>query len=212
MQRLEFIYKRCSVRKFTNEPVLQSDIEAMLQAAIAAPSGKNQQNWHFVIIKNTEKIQEIAKIVEEKNAYLCQFLATEEQRTAFKSSLPYQNVFKTAPILVLVYAGHYPHISDQLLKDAIMPTDKALEYRYPNPGIQNIAAALENFQLSAANLGYGTCWLTGATYAGEEISQYIGFDKPGYRLAALSSLGVPENKTVKNPPRKPLSEVTTFID
>ena len=45
-----------------------------------------------------------------------------------------------------------------------------------------------------------------------EIEELINFNKEGYELMAMISLGIPEEETPKAPPRKPLDEVVTFID
>lgn len=209
---LEFIYKRHSVRKFTEEKVPEETIKELVKAAIHAPSGKNQQNWHFVVITNKEKIAEIARIVEKKNAELSTYLRDEAKIKGFKGTVAYHTVFKGAPALILVYAGPYETIADMLLADGVMPAEETKKYAKANPGIQNIAAALENLLLAAANLGYGTCWMTGPTYAAEEISAYIGFNKEGYHLAAMTPLGVPATDKLSSPPRKPVEDVLTIID
>lgn len=208
---MEFIYKRHSVRKFTEEQVPEQTIKELVKAATYAPSGKNMQNWHFVVIANKEKIAEIARIVERKNAELSTYLRDEAKIKGFKGSVGYQTVFKGAPVLILVYAGPYETIADMLLADGVMPHDQVQQYAKPNPGIQNIAAALENLLLAAASLGYGTCWMTGPTFAAEEISTYIGFKKEGYYLAAMTPLGMPASDKLSSPPRKSMEEVLTFI-
>lgn len=209
---MEFIYKRHSVRKFAEEQVSEQTIKELIKAATYAPSGKNLQNWHFVVINNKEKIAEIARIVESKNTALSQFLRDEAKIKGFTGSLGYQTVFKGAPVLILVYAGPYETIADMLLADGVMPPNEVAKYAKPNPGIQNIAAALENLLLAAADKGYGTCWMTGPTYADKEISEYIGFKKDGYYLAAMTPLGVPAASVkLSSPPRKPLEEVLTII-
>ena len=38
------------------------------------------------------------------------------------------------------------------------------------------------------------------------------FEKEGYELMSMISLGVPEEKTPPQPARKPLEDVITFID
>ncbi|WP_425060097.1 Bifunctional F420 biosynthesis protein FbiB [Sporomusa carbonis] len=207
----DFIYKRHSVRQFKDDPVPEQVIRDLVKAATYAPSGKNQQNWHFVVVTDKNKIAEIARIVETKNAKLSTYLTDEAKIKAFKGSVGYHTVFKAAPCLVLVYAGPYDTIADMLLEAGIMPPDEAIKYAKPNPGIQNIAAALENLQLAAASLGYGTCWMTGPTYAAQEISEYLGFNKQGYYLAAMTPLGVPATDKLSSPPRKPVDDVLTFI-
>lgn len=211
MSTLDFIYRRRSVRKFKADPVPEDDIRELLKAATWAPSGKNLQNWHFVVITDARKIAEIARLVEDKNAKLAEYLTDEAKIKTFRGSVPYHTVFKGAPVLILIYASPYESIADLLTEAGILPQAEALRYGRPNPGIQNIAAATENLLLAAASLGYGTCWMTGPTYAAEEISACIGFAKPGFHLAAMTPLGVPAESAGANPPRKPLDEVVTFI-
>lgn len=55
------IMSRKSVRSFKDQPIPQEKMEAMLKAAMAAPSGMNVQPWSFVLItdkSNYEKIFE----------------------------------------------------------------------------------------------------------------------------------------------------------
>lgn len=209
---LDFIYNRHSVRQFKDQPVPKEDITKILEAAIHAPSGKNMQNWHFVVITEKAIIAEIANIVEANAHALTAFMKSKEAIQAQKSSIPYHTVFKQAPVLILVYASPYPNIGDVLLAEGIMPEAEAREYLKPTPGIQNIGAAMENLLLSAAALGYGTCWMTGPTHAAKEISAYIGLNKPDFYLAAMTPLGLPAAEKLSSPPRKPLAEVVTFID
>lgn len=209
---LNFIYRRHSVRNFKPTMVPKQHIQEIIKAATAAPSGKNKQNWHFVVITDPEKIAEIAGIVEKKHQQLLSYLQNEDRKQAFKGSAKYHTVFNGAPTLVLVYAGPYDTIADALLADGLMSSEQALAYARPNPGIQNIAAAMENLHLAAAAMGYGTCWMTGPTYAAEEISRFIGFAKESYYLAALTPLGIPATDKLTSPPRKPLEEILTFID
>lgn len=207
----DFISRRHSVRKFKPETVSDQHIEEIIEAATYAPSGKNKQNWHFVVIKDPNKINEIARIVEVENNRLVKYIQDEDKIKAFKGALGYQTVFKGAPVLILVYAGPYATVADTFREEGIMPLAEVEKYDRPNPGIQNIAAAMENLHLAAASLGYGTCWMTGPTYADEAISNYIGFEKAGYYLAALTPLGVSAADKLSSPPRKALTEVLTII-
>lgn len=63
---LEFIYQRHSVRQFTAEQIPEETIKELIKAATHAPSGKNQQNWHFVVITDKIKLADIARIVEKR--------------------------------------------------------------------------------------------------------------------------------------------------
>jgi nitroreductase len=212
LSNLHFIYKRYSVRKFKDQEVPIEDIKEIIKAATYAPSGKNLQNWHFVVVKNKDKILEMAKIVERKNTQLASLTKDEKKKSSMTKFLKYHTVFKNAPVVILVYAGPYPSTGLDILKEIGASQEELDAVLLPNPGIQNIGAAMENLQLAAANMGYGTCWMTGPNYASREISEYIGFNKEGYFLAAMTPLGVPETSEAIRPPRKPVEEVMTVIE
>ncbi len=211
MKELEFIYKRHSVRRYQDTPVPAEALRQILAAATQAPSGKNLQNWHFVVVKNTALIAKMAAAVREKNRQLAEYLP-EEERKPFTGMVEYHTVFKQAPVVILAYAGPYPTVAESLLKGGRMPEQEASKYAKANPAIQNVAAAMENLTLAAAALGYGTCWMTGPTYAAEEIGALIGPVKESYFLAAMTPLGVPLTAGGSSPQRKPLEEVVTIIE
>lgn len=48
---LENIHARKSVRNYTEEPVSPEQVETLLKAAMAAPSGRNLQPWRFVVVR-----------------------------------------------------------------------------------------------------------------------------------------------------------------
>lgn len=48
---LDNIFSRKSVRSYTDQPVSQEQVETILKAAMAAPSGMNAQPWRFVVVR-----------------------------------------------------------------------------------------------------------------------------------------------------------------
>ena len=54
MDAIEAIMTRRSIRQFTDEPVTAEQLEALLRAAMAAPSAGNQQPWRFVVARDPE--------------------------------------------------------------------------------------------------------------------------------------------------------------
>ena len=48
---VEFIFQRRSIRKFTEEPVGETEIKKLLEAAMAAPSSNNRKPWHYVVTR-----------------------------------------------------------------------------------------------------------------------------------------------------------------
>jgi nitroreductase len=61
MEFLETILSRRSVREHTDEPVSEEAIEQLLRAAMNAPSAGNQQPWHFIVVRDRSRLQEIAR-------------------------------------------------------------------------------------------------------------------------------------------------------
>jgi CTP:molybdopterin cytidylyltransferase MocA len=122
--------------------------------------------------------------------------------------------FMKAPVLVVVYSTTYYPSGYHELKFIDAPQEQIDALFVRNPGMQSLGAALENFTLSAIDLGYGSCWLTSANYVAEEIQELlkseIGFDKEGYFMAAMMALGIPEDNA-KSPPKKQVEEIYTFI-
>jgi len=65
MDILEAIAARRSVRKFTDRPVTEETVNAVLAAAILAPSGKNHQSWRFVVVAGAEKRTQMIRVMRE---------------------------------------------------------------------------------------------------------------------------------------------------
>ena len=56
------MYHRISVRKYQDKPVEREKIEAMLRAAMQAPSAANQQPWEFYVVTNKEKLKALSGV------------------------------------------------------------------------------------------------------------------------------------------------------
>ena len=54
------IYKRCSVRRFTDKPVSDDEVRELLRAAMNAPSAHNRQPWRFLVIRDKDEGAAIA--------------------------------------------------------------------------------------------------------------------------------------------------------
>ena len=128
------------------------------------------------------------------------------------SVIKYYTSFKNAPVVILVYACEYDMIEYKILKENDAPKEVLDVLVSPQSGAQGIGAAVENILLAATEMGYGSCYMTGPTHAKTEIENLIGFNKEGYELMLMISIGVPDENTPPKPPRKPLEDVVTFID
>jgi nitroreductase len=63
---LPLIKSRRSTRRFSTQPVLDEDLNAILEAGQWAPSGENHQPWKFLVIKNKETMEKIVDLLPYK--------------------------------------------------------------------------------------------------------------------------------------------------
>ncbi|MEN8134226.1 MAG: nitroreductase [Thermodesulfobacteriota bacterium] len=87
---LNAIYKRRSIREYTDEPVKIEDLREIVKAGIWAPSGLNNQPWRFVLITDTAIRSQLAEqtryshIVKAAPALIVVFLDTREMYNEVK--------------------------------------------------------------------------------------------------------------------------------
>ncbi|MDR0886400.1 MAG: nitroreductase family protein [Clostridiales Family XIII bacterium] len=217
MELSEVLTKRQSVRKYKEGDVPNTAIEEMVEAARLAPSGKNIQNWHFVVIKDQATKDKVATLIDVKNAEIAEKMAAvnEEKAARFRKFVKnFTLFFVNAPALTIVMSTRYtPSGYNEIsLYDPADPELPELDSKR-NPGMQSLGAALENFTLKAIDLGYGSCWLTSANYAYESIEKLVkeelGFTEDGWFFAALMSIGIPEDNP-KSPAKKTRGELITW--
>ena len=56
------IYTRISVRKYQDRPVEKEKTEAILRAAMQAPSAGDQQPWEFYVVTDRSKLEALSKV------------------------------------------------------------------------------------------------------------------------------------------------------
>jgi nitroreductase len=87
---LEAIYKRRSIREFTDDNIPAEHLLEIIRAGIWAPSGRNNQPWRFVIIQDSEIKEKVAlqthysRMVREANALIAVYLDTDDMYDAVK--------------------------------------------------------------------------------------------------------------------------------
>ena len=106
----------------------------------------------------------------------------------------------------IAWFGDYPEM--RWLKDA-----PALALFCLNPDTEywreDGSAAIENFMVAAAALGYGSCWVQGQIVPYEEELRQRFSIPEDWRILAIVPVGRPA-KEPTTPPKKTLDEVTSF--
>lgn len=78
MDAMDAILTRRSIRKYTSQPVSESIVKELLEAAMSAPSAADERPWQFVVITERKLLDEIPRFH------------------------PYANMLKEAQVAILV--------------------------------------------------------------------------------------------------------------
>ena len=206
MNLFEAIKGRKSIRRYKQTPVPDADIEKILDAGRRAPSANNTQPWSFLVIKDRAVLASMAAAVRVMIDRMIPFAENEKQSqrlAAYKSN--YYTFFEHAPAMIIVFMEAYDAGTDRLLAKMGYSAEDIKRLR-PSPGLQSVAAAIQNILLAAHALGYSSCWMTGPTVAQESFEQILGYGKEKL-IAALLPVGVPD----ENPPSRPRKTIQEMM-
>ncbi|MBN1684929.1 MAG: nitroreductase family protein [Gammaproteobacteria bacterium] len=122
METLEAILTRRSVRRFIQDKSVPADIvEKLLEAGMNAPSARNEQPWHFVVVDQRELLDKIPTVhpyskmcLEAPLAIICCMdasTAMDDKFLAQDLGAAVQNIMLAARALGLgsVWLGVYPN-------------------------------------------------------------------------------------------------------
>ncbi len=108
MSVYEIIKQRKSIRKYSSRPIEQEKLERILDAGRLAPSWQNKQCWHFVVVRDKEKINTLALksgIISKINFFI-----------------------KDAPVVIVACAD--PNLSGHLNKQNYYLVDVAIAFEH----------------------------------------------------------------------------------
>lgn len=97
--------RRRTVREFSDRPVPEEVIKNAISAAGTAPSGANQQPWHFAVVSNPETKRAIRDAAEMEERAFYQGRAPDEWLKALRKLGTDENkqFLETAPFLIAVF-------------------------------------------------------------------------------------------------------------
>jgi nitroreductase len=174
----EAIKTRRSVRKFSEKPVEEEKLAAVLEAVRMAPSWANGQCWRMVVVKDKTVQQQLSEV-----SYVESFFAPK----GYKSN-PSRKALAEAPLVIVLCAD--PSQSGVLWEQ---------NYYLVDSGI-----ASQNLMLAARAQGLGTVFV--GIYDEEKVKQLLNIPA-SIRVVGLFPLGYPLEEKKDGPPRKPLSEI-----
>ncbi len=201
MQRARLFHaemsRRRTVRKFSPEAIPREVIEDCIRTAGTAPSGANQQPWHFVVVEDPATKRRIREAAEEEERAFYTERAPEEWLKAIApmgtdSNKPF---LERAPYLIVVFA----------VTTGISPDRQRIKHYYVSESV-GIATGL----LIAALHHAGLATLTHTPSPMRFLNEILGRPE-SERPFVVIPVGYPaKDAVVPDIHRKPLEQIATF--
>ncbi len=200
-----------AMRRFTDEPVPEEVVEAILAAAVQAPSGGNIQPYQFVVVTDADRRAALGEIylrawnryrpaVEKITPPATTPAAAASQARNIKASDELAHNLGAVPVLILLLV---PKITMEVTdEEGTMDVGPVYASVYP---------AVENLILAARAFGLGTVLTTVHRVYEDEVRAVC--DIPDrYEVPALLPLGHPTGRwgVARRRPAPTLTSWTTF--
>jgi nitroreductase len=164
MDLMQAILDRRSIRKFKPDPVSDEDLTKVLEAARWAPSWANTQVWRFIIVRDYNTRDKLAK-------------ATKSSRPSKENGAA--PALRQAPIVVVACA----ELNKSGCFDGKPSTDKSEWFMF------DVALAMEHLVLAAHSLGLGTVHM--GLFDAAKVTEILSVPE-GYAVVAITPLGHPD--------------------
>ncbi len=206
---IKSILGRSSTRSFNPLEISEKVLNNILKCAQWAPSGLNQQPWHFIIIRKKETIGDFVSVVD--NCFDDFRASFTQEASVLKKLDNYRKYLSVASASVLICVLGRPYKS--YLADVIKASSSCLKRSQKNvdPGQLSIGAAIQNILVSAESFGLGSCWMTGPLIFQKDLERFLRVKHP-WNLVSLIPIGGKRQSSKQKRNRLPLEEVCEFWD
>jgi len=199
----EVIYSTRALRRFKPDPVPDELISKVLDAAIQAPSGSNEQNWLFMVVTEQGQRKRVADVYRKaaQRAHLPDYIKAKfsggdrQGRLIADSVLHLVEHIHEVPVLI-VPCLNVGNAASQ---------DPKFRERMGRLEGGSIYPAIQNLMLACRVVGLGTVLTTIHALYEDELKEILGLPAE-YSTFALLPVGFPTDKfgPVK---RKPITQV-----
>ena len=197
-ETIRSIHQRRSVRRFTNQPVADEDVSALLAAANQAPSAHNQQSWRFYVLGQEKKKAALAELITARAGTF-----TRPSSTLLRMAA--QSIASASRVIAVVNTGELMKRGAELYQT---DTQTGRDF-FRTMEIQSSAAAVENLLVAATSLGIGSVWLGILILIKHEVREFLG--EPDGEFMAVVALGYPARSTA-GPRKRALEDVVRYLD
>lgn len=195
----QLIKRRRSVRRFSTDPVADSVLVRLLEAAHQAPSAHNRQPWRFVVLREQKQRERLVfamdSAFEEEQA---EEIAGRQTRRARVEQNRARIIVAPVAVLVCVTMAAADTYKDERLQ--------AAEYAM---AIQSTAVAIGYMLLAAQTEGLGVHWLCAPLFCQQTVVQTLELPRH-WMPQALLLAGKPLDESQQSS-RVPLQEVVRWL-
>lgn len=201
--------RRRSVRQYTDQVPTRETLEALIAAAIQAPSASNRQPWRFLVVCDAKVRGELADLVEAAASRVGAHVS-KPFHAAYEDYRKYFVHFREAPAVIIpLYRD--AEILGRMVGKTVDAQDRAnIELMESRTGIVSTALAVENLLLKATELGLGTSMMTGPLVAEAALRQRLDV-KASWHILAFVAVGYPADAPSPTS-RKDVSQVIRWVE
>ena len=193
MELKEVIRKRQSIRDYEDRPIPEDKLTRVLEAARLAPSASNRQPWKFIVMRDPELINGVTETVVTLAKKFKSIIDYRQPGCGWKR--PIANLFIRKDPLTLnpTPFGAVTGIADGKLglwhgaPTVIMIFKDVRGITCPE---LDCGIAGQNMVLAAHSMGLGTCWVSFAKMAFEDVKQWTEHFNITYPYKFLTSLAI----------------------
>jgi coenzyme F420-0:L-glutamate ligase / coenzyme F420-1:gamma-L-glutamate ligase len=196
----DVVRDRRSVRRYRAEAVARRHLDAVLDAAVHAPSAHNRQPWRFAVVESERTRAALARAMGDR--LRADRLADGDAPDAVEADAArsYARIVG-APVVV----GVCMTLSDM---DDYPDERRAGAERLM--AVQSVAMAAQNMMLCAHALGLASCWMCAPLFCPDAVARALGLP-PDWEPQGLLTLGHPADAG-KPCRRRPVGDVTRYLD
>jgi nitroreductase len=186
------------------KPVEREVIEECIAIAQQAPTASNMQNWHFVVVTDSDKKAALAELYRKgQEIYI-------KQPTAV-SNVKFDDPKRNATQERITSSGKY---LVERLKDVPVHVIPCIEARTEGQPIVvqsavwgSVAPAAWSFMLAARSFGLGTSWTSLHLFFEEEAANILNIPHKQVMQAALIPVAYTKGTDFKPAPRDPVRKM-----
>lgn len=186
-------------------------IRECLEIALQAPTGANNQSWHFVIVTDRQQREALGAIYRKGFALYQKQMQTGELVGTRSAAAPEQAAVYRKVRTSAQYLVDHIHEAPALVVPCIYGRVDGLSVVEQAGTWGSILPAAWSFMLAARARGLGTCWTTVHLYYEREAAELLGIPYERVMQAALIPLAYTLGTDFGRAARRP-SESATHWD